>query len=122
MRKAGSFSVLMSGILGLVGLGMASGVDQRSLHPQAVWIAIVGILPAVILNSAVNVASRWEQVIVSGLGHLHSIRVRGLFVPGMRGTATLKKAREANGTSEKNERLPERAKARISRRWAGRGS
>jgi regulator of protease activity HflC (stomatin/prohibitin superfamily) len=80
MRKTSSFSVLISLIICVIGAWLALAFYQQSHNPQSAWIAVIGLLMAIVVYSAIQVANPWEMAIVLRLGHFHSIRGPGLFV------------------------------------------
>jgi len=79
MRTVYSFGILVFLVIFGVGLGIAYAMHGSHPHWQSYGIGTVAFVIAVIVSSAINIASQWERAVVLRLGRFHALRGPGLF-------------------------------------------
>jgi regulator of protease activity HflC (stomatin/prohibitin superfamily) len=80
MRKSNSFASLVFIVILAVGWGIAYATLKASAVATSIWIAIITLLVAIIVSSAIKVADQWEKVVVLRLGKFRALKGPGLFL------------------------------------------
>ena len=79
MRTPSAFPVLVFVVILAIGAGLAYAVLGVSNYVGSVWIGVCTLVIAVVVSSAIRVASQWEKAVVLRLGHFRSLQGPGLF-------------------------------------------
>ncbi|HLY74750.1 MAG TPA: slipin family protein [Planctomycetota bacterium] len=80
MRQISPVPVVISLIICAIGFGMAYAGYQHSANLEYIGIAIVALVLALLVCTAIKVASPWEKAVVLRLGHFRALRGPGLFM------------------------------------------
>jgi hypothetical protein len=73
----GGFIFVILFAMALFGAYAAYKSDDNTL---AVAIAVGGLVVAILISSAINIAAPWDKAVILRLGHFHSLRGPGLFL------------------------------------------
>ena len=79
MRTPSAFPVLVFVVILAIGAGLAYAMFGVSDYVGSVWIGVCTLVIAVVVSSAIRVASQWEKAVVLRLGHFRSLQGPGLF-------------------------------------------
>lgn len=79
MKTRSSFSVLIFFLVLAIGFGLTYGSFNPENNTHTIWIAVIFILIASVISSAIKIADQWEKAVVLRLGRFHSLRGPGLF-------------------------------------------
>ena len=79
MRPGNSFPALVFLVILGIGIGLAYALYSATASLQSIWIGVIAFIIAVIVSSAIQIASQWEKAVVLRLGHFRSLQGPGLF-------------------------------------------
>lgn len=79
MRIVYSFAMLVFLVIFVIGLGSAYAMYGLHFNWQSVGISIGAFVIALIVASAIKIASQWDRAVVLRLGRFHALRGPGLF-------------------------------------------
>lgn len=80
MRTTSSFAGLVFIVILGVGVGVAYAAYRMEAVAGSVWIGVSAFVIAVVVSSAIKVASQWEKAVVLRLGNFRSLKGPGLFL------------------------------------------
>jgi len=79
MKQNRSFAVLLSLVIFGLGAAVAYARYRVGANAEAVGIAVVAFVLALVVVSAIQVADQWDRAVILRLGHFHSLKGPGLF-------------------------------------------
>jgi regulator of protease activity HflC (stomatin/prohibitin superfamily) len=79
MKTKSSFSGLIFFVILVIGIALAYVSYDVQNTTGAIWIAVITLLIATVVSSAIKIADQWEKAVVLRLGRFHSLRGPGLF-------------------------------------------
>jgi regulator of protease activity HflC (stomatin/prohibitin superfamily) len=79
MRKASALPGLVFAIIAASALGFAYLEYAQRAYAAGVWAAVLGLILAAVVSSAIQIADQWDRVVVLRLGRFQSLKGPGLF-------------------------------------------
>ena len=80
MKTRSSFSILIFFVIIAIGLAIAYSQNNDLSGSGAMITAVITVLIAFIVSSAIKIADQWEKAVVLRLGKFHSLRGPGIFL------------------------------------------
>jgi regulator of protease activity HflC (stomatin/prohibitin superfamily) len=78
-QNKSSLGVLVFIVIFGLGAAVAYATHRIEINSEVISIAIVTLILALVVSSAVQIADPWDKVVVLRLGHFHSLKGPGLF-------------------------------------------